>query len=52
MSNIRKTNNDDSLNQNQNTHNSIGSFSKKSSFRQMTKPILNSKTNTIPRLNE
>ena len=52
MSNIRKTNNDDSLNQNQNTHNSIGSFSKKSSFRQMTKPILNSKTNSIPRLNE
>ena len=52
MSNIRKSNNDDSLNQNQNTHNSLGSFSKKSSFRQMTKPILNSKTASIPRLNE
>ena len=52
MSNIRKSNNDDSLNQNQNTHNSLGSFSKKSSFRQMTKPILNSKTTSIPRLNE
>ena len=52
MSNIRKTNNDDSINQNQNTHNSLGSFSKKSSFHQMTKPILNSKSATIPRLNE
>ena len=50
MSNMRKTNNEDSLNQN--THNSMGSFSKKSSIRQMTKPFLNTKTISIPRLNE
>ena len=47
MSTMRKTNNDDSLN-----HNTVGSISKKSSFRQMTKPLLNSKTSSIPRLNE
>ena len=46
----RKTN-EDSVNQN--THNSMGSFSKKSTFRQMTKPLLNSNRNvSIPRLNE
>ena len=50
MSNMRKTNNEDSLNQN--THNSMGSFSKKSSIPQMTKPFLNTKTISIPRLNE
>ena len=50
MSIMRKTNNEDSINQN--THNSIGSFSKKSSFRQMTRPLLNTKTVNIPRLNE
>ena len=50
MSNMRKTNNEDSINQN--TQNSVGSFSKKSSFRQMTKPLLNTKTISIPRLNE
>ena len=47
---MRKTNNEDSLNQN--THNSIGSFTKKSTYRQMTKPLLNPKTISIPRLNE
>ena len=48
MSIIRKTNNEDSLNPN-----TIGTISKKSSYRQMTKPLLNNKVNnTIPRLNE
>ncbi len=50
MSIARKTN-EDSVNQN--THNSMGSFSKKSSFRQMTKPLLNSnRSSSIPRINE
>ena len=46
MSNIKKTN-EDSFNPN-----TIGTISKKSSFRQMTKPLLNIKTNPVPRLNE
>ena len=50
MLNMKKTNNEDSLNQN--THNTYGSFSKKSTYRQMTKPLLNPKTISIPRLNE
>ena len=52
MSNTKKTNNEDSINQNT-YNNSIGSFSKKSTFRQMTKPLLNTKSViSIPRLNE
>ena len=46
MSNIKKTN-EDSFNPN-----TLGTISKKSSFRQMTKPLLNIKTNPVPRLNE
>ena len=52
MSNVPKSNNEDKDSINQNTHNSIGSFSKKSSFRQMTRPLLNNKSASIPRLNE
>ena len=52
MSNIPKSNNEDKESINQNTHNSIGSFSKKSSLRQMTRPLLNNKSAAIPRLNE
>ena len=52
MSNIPKSNNEDKDSINQNTHNSIGSFSKKSSLRQMTRPLLNNKSAAIPRLNE
>ena len=48
MSNIRKTNNDDSIN-----HNTLGTISKKSTYRQMTRPLIKSpKTPSIPRLNE
>ena len=54
MNNIRKgNNNDDSTNQNQLQNiNSIGSISKKSTKRQMTRPLLNTKASQIPRLNE
>ena len=46
ISNIKKTN-EDSFNPN-----TLGTISKKSSYRQMTKPLLNIKTNPVPRLNE
>ena len=47
MSNMKKTN-EESIN-----HNTVGSMSKNSSYRQMTKPLLKSpKTPPIPRLNE
>ena len=52
MSSMRKISNEEKEIINQNTHNSMGSFSKKSTFRQMTKPLLNNKSSLIPRLNE
>ena len=55
MFNMRKNNNNDDNNYNQNNYQnqpSLGSISKRSTKRQMTRPNLNTKNSQIPRINE